>query len=136
MPKVFDGPINSQMDFAAAGPNGEPASGLAVQEYIKGRMGVGYTVENGTVHLFFADEAARDKYMENPEDPERQKLILDRITLGSHGYLQADLEYIKKMTKREEGVVADAYAMHEMYDEVKSYALSTAQIEGIINLIL
>lgn len=55
---------------------------------------------------------------------------------GGAGYTQADLEDIKKMTKREEGVVADAYAMHEMYDEVKSYALSTAQIEGIINLIL
>lgn len=55
---------------------------------------------------------------------------------GGVGYTQADLEDIKKMTKREEGVVADAYAMHEMYDEVKSYALSTAQIEEIVNLIL
>lgn len=57
-------------------------------------------------------------------------------TLESKIPVQADLVDIKKMTKREEGVVADAYAMHEMYDEVKSSALSSAQIEGIVNLIL
>ncbi len=54
---------------------------------------------------------------------------------GSSGYTQADLYYIKQMSEREDGVLADAFAMKEMYDELKTSALSKAQIDGIINII-
>ena len=69
------------MDFAAAGPNGEPASGLAVQNYIKGRIGFGCVSGDGSEYLFFADETAKNMYMEDPSDPSLQALILATIPL-------------------------------------------------------
>ena len=85
---VYDGDLDASMDFAAAGPNGEPASGLAVQNYIKKKIGVGYTVENGTEHLFFADEVARDAYI---ADPSREDLIIDRLPLESMYHMSYNL---------------------------------------------
>jgi len=57
---LYNGKLNSFMDFAAAGPHGEPASGYAVQNYIKDKIGVGYYDADTARHLFFKDDVARD----------------------------------------------------------------------------
>ena len=86
---LYDGPLNSEMDFAAAGPNGEPASGLTIQKYIKDKIGVGYYEEDTFRHLFFADEDAKLKYISNPS--QYSDLIIDSIQLESMYTLKANL---------------------------------------------
>ena len=85
--KTYDGPLNRHMDFAAAGPQGEPASGLAVQTYMKGldagKFGVGYTLADGSAHLIFADEEDMLAYQ---LDNTRVDLIKDVIELNNQLY--------------------------------------------------
>lgn len=85
MAKKYDGPINRHVnpDFTHAGPNGEPASGLAVQNYIRDsidakKFGAAYVDNNGFC-LFFADEIDMATYK---ADPTRTDLIRERIELG------------------------------------------------------
>ena len=82
MAAKYDGPLDKHTDFTHAGPNGEPASGLAVQNYIKGidskKAGIGYTLPDGTAHLLFADTEDRDSYL---NDPTQTQLIVDTIPL-------------------------------------------------------
>lgn len=85
MAKKYDGPINRHVnpDFTHAGPNGEPASGLAVQKYIRDsidakKFGAAYVDNNGFC-LFFADEIDMATYK---ADPTRTDLIRERIELG------------------------------------------------------
>lgn len=82
MPKKYDGPLDRNTDFTHAGPNGEPASGLAVQNYIKSidtkKYGAGFTLEDGSAHLFFTDETDMNAYI---ADPTQTELIKDRIEL-------------------------------------------------------
>jgi len=54
--KPYDGSINRHTaDFSKAGPKGEPASGLAIQRYIKEidnkKFGAGMTTPDGGEHL-------------------------------------------------------------------------------------
>lgn len=85
MAKKYDGPINRHVnpDFTHAGPNGEPASGLAVQNYIRDsidakKFGAAYVDNNGFC-LFFADEIDMATYK---ADPTRTDLIRERVELG------------------------------------------------------
>ena len=78
----YDGQLDRHTDFTQAGPNGEPASGYAVQNYIKGidakKVGIGYTLPDGSAHLFFADAEDRDAFI---ADPTKEELIIDRVAL-------------------------------------------------------
>ena len=83
--KPYDGSINRHtVDFSKAGPKGEPASGLAIQRYIKQidntKFGAGMTTEDGSEHLFFIDAEDMQTYI---EDPTREDLIVDRIQMES-----------------------------------------------------
>lgn len=93
MAKKYDGELNRHSDFTAAGPNGEPASGLAVQNYIKSidskKVGIGYTLPDGSAHLLFADTEDRDAFI---EDPSRTDLIIDRFTLEPMYFMTYTLE--------------------------------------------
>ena len=91
--KPYDGSINRHTaDFSKAGPKGEPASGLAIQRYIKEidstKFGAGMTTPDGGEHLFFVDEEDMQAYI---EDPTRDDLILDRIQLEVQYTMAASL---------------------------------------------
>jgi len=85
---LYNGKLNSFMDFAAAGPHGEPASGYAVQNYIKDKIGVGYYDADTARHLFFKDDVARDAWI---EDPTRTDLIVDEIQMEALYKMEATL---------------------------------------------
>ena len=77
---LYNGPLDKHMDFTDPVGDGRPASGLAVQNYVKeidsNKFGCGFTTDGGTAHLFFADEEDRDAYI---ADPTQTELIKYRI---------------------------------------------------------
>ena len=79
--ELYNGELNSFMDFGAVEYEGKilPASGLAVQNYIKDKIGFGYFDAETSQYLFFADEDTCNEYLEH-HDPD---LILSRIQLES-----------------------------------------------------
>lgn len=85
---LYNGPLDKNMDFTNPVGDGRPASGLAVQNYIKDidsrKYGVGFTLEDGTAHLIFADEEDMEAYI---NDPTREDLIKDRIELEPMYYM-------------------------------------------------
>ena len=123
---LYDGPLDKSMDFTNPVHDGRPASGLAVQNYIKeidsNKLAVGYTEEGGARHLFFCDEADRDAYI---EDPTKTYLIKDTIELEPMYYMNVSpisdlyntvflgdkgnfIEYTFETTNRGGHVVAEA----------------------------
>jgi len=80
--KTYTGDLNRHMDFTDCGEQHLPASGKSVQNYIKSidasKYGVGYTLEDGSAYLFFADAEDRDSYI---ADPTKTELIKGRIEL-------------------------------------------------------
>ena len=86
--ELYNGPLNKDMDFENPVGDGRPASGLAVQNYIKeidsNKLSVGYTIPDGSAHLLFANESDRDEYL---ADTTKTYLIKDRIELEPMYYL-------------------------------------------------
>lgn len=71
MAKTYNGPLTRHTDFGGdESTGGLPASGKAVQEYIKGidagKIGTGYYDATNNIHLLFADEKDRDAYIDDP----------------------------------------------------------------------
>ena len=92
MASKYDGPLDKNTDFTHAGPNGEPASGLSVQNYIKSidakKVGSGFTLEDGSAHLLFADAGDLEIWK---ADRTRTDLIIDRIALEPAYSISIDL---------------------------------------------
>ena len=82
MKQKYDGELNKNTDFAHAGPNGEPASGYAVQNYIKSiddkKIACGDTFEGGAKHYFFSSEEEMEEFK---ADPSKVELIKDSVEL-------------------------------------------------------
>ena len=106
---LYDGPLTKDMDFTNPVGDGRPASGLAVQNYIKeidsnsqdcgesiealeddvetlnsSKFGIGYTEDGGAKHLFFATQEDLDEYI---ADPTKTYLIKDTIELEPLYYM-------------------------------------------------
>lgn len=81
---VYDGPLDKHMDFTDPIGEGIPASGKAVQKYIKDidskKAGIGFTTDDKTKHLVFADSEDMAAYQ---ADPSRTDLVIDEIELRS-----------------------------------------------------
>ena len=82
---LYNGPLNRDMDFTDPIGTGAPASGLAVQNYIKKIDGDKYGaafVDNENNCLFFATTEDMEEYKLDPSDPEKQKLIKGSVEMG------------------------------------------------------
>lgn len=91
MPTLYDGDLNKNMDFTHAGPNGEPASGKAVQKYIKDidkkKISVGGQFQDK--YYFFNSQEEMDEYA---ADPSKDYLIMSEIQLEEQYRLRIQLE--------------------------------------------
>ena len=93
--KIYDEEINKNTDWGGDSTTGNlPVSGRRVQEFIKkaldNKMGTMYYDMTNNNYLVFADEESRDKYLENPTNPDNMKLLL--------GSFAAPLNYTAKIT--------------------------------------
>ena len=92
--KIYDEEINKNTDWGGDSTTGNlPVSGRRVQEFIKkaldNKMGTMYYDMTNNNYLVFADEESRDKYLENPTNPDNMKLLL--------GSFAAPLNYTAKI---------------------------------------
>lgn len=93
--KVYDGEINKNTDWGGDSTTGNlPVSGRRVQEFIKKtlneKMGVFHYDESNNRYIVFADEESRDKYLEDPTNPDNIKLLL--------GSFEAPFNYSAEIT--------------------------------------
>lgn len=71
--QIWNNPINDNTDWGGdASTNNLPVSGTIVQKFIKdkfkGKVGCIYYDTTNNRYMMFADETARDTYLENPQD--------------------------------------------------------------------
>ena len=108
---LYNGPLNKDMDFTDPIGTGAPASGLAVQNYIKeidsNKYGAAF-VDNENMCLFFATTEDMETYQ---ADPTRTDLIKNSIEMSG----EPKYKIVTDLTEPENGYAAVFYGSKGNY---------------------